>query len=335
MIRLRIASLVILFVALSGLGWFLASKPIQLTREYQLSAGVALYDQVKADAIRSHGTQSPPTIPMSWTHLAPKTMNDAIVAGLVRRLDDVSFWNTITAIIASFLMFRAWLRAERHPAASAEPFPVARSLAIGGAVACLLSGFYVLAVYVNPGTFFYGRRNPDLTDATLKTLQFVEGAVNIAVICAASFLLPLGLHLVKVIGIGLGAANSTDPPNECEELRKSSAALAGVIIAPLASTLLAFAGWKVIRTFAPINPSVLGSGGKWWAVVLFCTVLCLQFGVLGWKAHKTLGHLVKPKIDVVKTLWIAVLGALTSVGSLVLYLAVDATWREKSPCSKK
>lgn len=314
MTRFRLASFAILLVALGGLGWFMTAKPIQLTREFQIAVAAS-------------------TPSVAWADLEPNTMGNALAAGVIRRLDDVSFWNTVTAITAAFLMFRAWLRAERHPAAMTEKCSVGRFLVTGVSVAVVLSALYLVAVYVNQGTFFYGRRNPGSADATVKTLQFMEGIVNLLVICSASFLLPLGLHLVCVIEVGLGTATGADSPDDCEDLRRSAAALAGVIFAPLCSVLLAFAGWKIIRAYAPIDPSVLGKGSPWWAVVLFCTALCAQFGFLGWRAHKRIGQYLKVRVDVLKTVWIVVIGALTSVGGLVLYLVVDATWRAESPCS--
>lgn len=304
---MRIFAAVILVIGLYTLFWFLTTKPIQLEREAQITSGVA--------------SVQPGGLFPSWRD------------GVVRRIDDVSFWNSFTAALAAFLMYRAWTRVSMLPACAKNFMAVVPFVATWVVVAAVLTGLYLISVYKNPGTFWWLKK-PTNTDAAIASLQFSEGLVNVLLIVAASALLPIGICLIRAIEAGL---RQSPTPADCKALLRVCAALAGVVVAPFVSTLLAFGCWRLFKKWLPLigGPKLVDAGSEGWVVVLFCVVLCVQFGILAAYAFWKLGQYVKPTFAIYKATWLILATFFFNFLAVLLFLAVGAEWRPSSlnPCA--
>jgi hypothetical protein len=121
-----------------------------------------------------------------------------VFGGIARRLDDPSFWATLSVAVSATLIHRAAEKVEKPGASTIVP--TIKWLQMGAVFGSVFSA-YLTAVYHRGGTFFFREMptsipHPRFTDPMIIGLQFFEGCLDTLLILAACFLLPVGLAMI-------------------------------------------------------------------------------------------------------------------------------------------
>jgi len=114
---------------------------------------------------------------------------------LERRLDDPSFW-VIVAVVGSCWLV---LRAQRRLSTAQPSHPTKGFYEMWSFLAALCASIYMTHVFLQGETFFYFsvRRPYYEVDSIIRTIQFLEGMLNLLVIVLATRFFSVGIQLIR------------------------------------------------------------------------------------------------------------------------------------------
>ncbi|MDZ4779638.1 MAG: hypothetical protein SGJ19_05250 [Planctomycetia bacterium] len=103
---------------------------------------------------------------------------------LSRRLDDPSLWAMFASALAALLVVHGIQKIGAQPELWANPSAVKRFRLWGWNVLGGLAGVYLIITFLKKEALFFTLGNgPDQRDGIMLTVQFIEGVINLTVIC--------------------------------------------------------------------------------------------------------------------------------------------------------
>lgn len=181
--------------------------------------------------------------------------NHGLSVMIGRRLDDPSFWAMFATAIAVSLIARAFYLAESNAKVVNSN---TKHYFIWGITAALCILIYIVAVALRHETFFFSSHFKPATrilhtNATIITIQFIEGLANIMIIIVGTAFLAIGLLLLKAVTPSRNAKPCSLPLYE----KRVAALLATAGLAPISCSLIVGGieqgVWRGIFKLAPLK----------------------------------------------------------------------------------
>jgi hypothetical protein len=302
---MRQVAVIILGVLLCSFAGLMLLKYVQVVRELQIAE---------------------PSLTDTERHLraAPEAVQ--------RRLDDPSLLNIASVIIAGGALM--WIARRRRLVVRA-----ARRTGYGWvwpATAVVIGAAYLLAVYTNKGTFWYGR-HPG-ADATIVAIQFVEGLnVMLPIVLGPAFLLWL-IRAADALREQLdeararvAAARSTaeQEKRRLQDVPKLAGWLYTIAIAPVSGMLMLKLLWVAVELATNQKPNWLGPVVSQLLSLAFLGVMVSPFLGFAFVLQRWLGRDLRfETAPLSRNLWPVLSAPLSWLGAMGFY--VKAEWQERA-----
>jgi len=223
----------------------------------------------------------------------PLSFPNAVVTGLLYRLDNPSFWNVVAVTLAGLLVTRGMACLGLEAQREIERRPWAKYVMAWVAPAFVLGAMYLSVVWFNKETFFF-RFSTGLmhNDQLTLLIQDIEGVCNILVIALAPSILFIALRGVDYLKDRLPFATAE---NERNALKECAGLIRSAGLGPVISASIALAFWKIVSIFSKYTPK---AAPDWFGassvlvVVVFLFFLYVPFYFLFTWPKKTLGKIL-------------------------------------------